>query len=224
MNVFLRAVVFFAILLFMVRLLGRNQLGQLTYFNYITGITLGEISAHVALDESISVFRGISSMLTWTALSLMIGYITLKSGKARLVFEGRPLIVIKKGQIMEENMAKSRLNVDSLKMLLRAKDVFSIAEVDYAILESNGEISILRKKDSKQPSRERKHPPIPVKIIVDVQFVRENLETLDLGIGWLDQELRKHGASLSELDDVFYAELQEDGTLYVDKRQDGTTH
>lgn len=221
MDVFLRTVLFFAILLFMVRLLGRNQMGQLTYFNYISGITLGEVAAHVALDESISLTRGVISVLTWTALSLIVGYLTLKSAKARLIIDGQPLIIIKKGKIMEENMAKSRLNMDSLKMLLRAKDVFSVTEVEYAILESNGEVSIL-KKNPGVPQQKQSY--IPSNIIVDGRIIQSNLDELNLSAGWLDQELRKHGASLSNLDNVFFAELQEDGTLHVDKREDGKPH
>jgi uncharacterized membrane protein YcaP (DUF421 family) len=228
-EVFSRAAAAFFVLLLLTRLMGRKQISQLTFFNYITGISIGAVAGSLSVDSNIKLSTGIGSLITWCGLTLIVGFIDIKSRKFRLFLDGQPSIIIKQGKIMEHELKKMRLDMDELNLLLRTKDVFSITDVNYAIFEKNGELSVLL-KDTKQPLKQedipvqqarKQHTPIPIQLIADGKVIEDNLIQLNLNRNWLDEQLSQSGTTLSE---VFYAELQKDGSLYIDKRSDQFIH
>jgi uncharacterized membrane protein YcaP (DUF421 family) len=228
-EVFSRTVGAFLVLFLLTRLMGRKQISQLTFFNYITGISIGAIAGSLSVDSSLKISSGMVSLLTWVGLTLIVGFIDMKSRKARKILIGEPVIVIKQGKVMERQLKKLRLDMDELNHLLRGKNIFSIQDVEYAILETNGEISVLL-KEGKQPLKQENLPyqlskqpqtPIPVQIIADGKMIDENLRQLNLNRSWVDDQLKHAGTNLAE---VFYAELQQDGSLYIDKRSDHFFH
>jgi len=225
-EILLRTVASFVSLLILTRLLGKKQMSDITFFNYITGITLGSIAASIAVDPEVSIRRGLLSLAIWTLLTVLVGKLSLKYPKIRVLLDGEPTIIIKKGKILEKAMAAMHLNMDDLSMLLREKNIFSIQQVDYAILEPHGRISILKKAEHEQVTKAdmklpvQPHAYMPSELIVDGQIVTKNLNDLSLTIEWLDAELRKAGSALSQLKNIFYAELQSDGTIHVDKKMD----
>lgn len=148
-----RALLGFLVLLFLARLLGKKQLSQFTFFTYITGITLGNIAGEMVLNKDTRMIDGIAALTVWVLLTLGIEHISLKSAKARVLLDGEPTIVIKNGKILKKAMASSRLNMDDLSMLLRDKDIFSIREIDYAILEPNGKLSVLKKQEEENVTK-----------------------------------------------------------------------
>lgn len=210
----LRTLVGFVVLLLLTRILGKKQISQMTFFTYITGIALGNIAGDMVVHRDITVLDGITGMVLWAVLTLAVEFASLKSSKARVLLDGEPTIVIKEGRVLERAMASNRLNMDDLSMLLRNKDVFSVGEVDYAILEPNGELSVLKKV--KPPQNRRRF--LPTELIVDGQLVERNLANLHRTREWLESRLRQEG--VENLEDVFFVELQEDGSLYVDRRDD----
>jgi uncharacterized membrane protein YcaP (DUF421 family) len=222
-EVLVKVVISFAILLLLTRIMGKKQTGHLTYFNYITGITIGALAAAITIDPSIDMVDGLVSLIGWSFLTYLLSYINLKSSKARTILNDQPTILIKNGMILEKTMASARLNMDNLSMLLREKNIFSINEVDYAILEPNGQLSVLKKVDQQNVTKKDlqvmtvKPLYLPTKIIVDGKIMSDNLRALHLNQSWLEKQLQQSGVSLP---DVFYAEIQSDGTLYIDKRQD----
>lgn len=146
----LRATGAFFVLLIMTRLMGRKQLSQLTFFNYITGIALGSIAADIAGETKTHFLNGITSLIWWSILTILVGFIGMKSARARIATDGQAFIVIKKGKILEGELAKRRLNIDDLSMLLREQKVFSVKDVENAVFEPNGKLSIMLKEE-KQP-------------------------------------------------------------------------
>ena len=218
-----RVIISFGVLLLMTRIMGKKQVSQLTYFNYITGITIGAVAASITIDRSIDMSDGFVSMVCWSLLTVLVSYINLKSPKARILLDGQPTIVIKNGKILEKTLAGLRLNMDDLSMLLREKSIFSTQEVDYAVLEPDGKLSVLKKVDQKSVTKKDlkvaavKPLYVPTEIIVDSKVITRNLEELDLSQNWLEKQLHQSGVKLQ---DVFYAEIQSDGTLYIDKRRD----
>ncbi|MDC0706050.1 DUF421 domain-containing protein [Priestia sp. AB] len=218
-----RVIISFSVLLLMTRIMGKKQVSQLTYFNYITGITIGAVAASITIDRSIDMSDGFVSMVCWSLLTVLVSYINLKSPKARILLDGQPTIVIKNGKILEKTLAGLRLNMDDLSMLLREKNIFSTQEVDYAVLEPDGQLSVLKKVDQQSVTKKDlkieavKPLYVPTEIIVDSKIIVQNLEELNLSQNWLEKQLHQSGVSLQ---DVFYAEIQSDGTLYIDKRQD----
>ncbi|NYE08305.1 uncharacterized membrane protein YcaP (DUF421 family) [Bacillus niacini] len=150
-----------------------------------------------------------------------MGYIDIKSLNARKFLVGEPLLLVKQGKIMEQALRKSRLDLDSLRAMLRQKDVFSMADVEYAIFETDGKISVM-KKESGEPltkgdmniENRKKEYPLPTAVILDGNINIENLKRLHLSTDWLQHELLT--ARVNSVSDVFYAEIQPDGTLFID--------
>jgi uncharacterized membrane protein YcaP (DUF421 family) len=209
----------FAMMLIYIRILGKKQLSELTFFNYVTGIALGNMAGDMVIHRDVKLIDAIVGITLWSVITFILGYINLKVPAARRIFNGEPAIVIKKGVILHDALAAHRINIDDLTMLLRNNNVFSVTEVDYAILEVNGQLSILKKpgletvtrKDMNIPPKERKY--IPTEIIVDGRLVERNLRELALDNKWLGQQLTQAG--VKSVKEIFYAEAQEDGSLYV---------
>lgn len=222
-EVSLRTLIGFLIILILTRLLGKKQLGQFTIFTYITAIAMGNIAGDMVVHKDINIIEAIVGLILWTGLTCLVEYISLKSARARVFLDGEPTIVICKGKIMQKELAALRLNLDDLSMLLRINDIFSIKDVDYAILEPNGQLSVLKKPElaqvTKNDMKVQTNPckNLPTEIIVDGKPVAKNIKTLRLDPTWIDNELKKAGINSTE--EVFFAELQGDGSLYISKKE-----
>ena len=222
LKIALETTITFFILLLFTRFLGKKQLSHLTFFNYITGITIGSIVANMVILDTKSYMKELTSLIIWCILTVLISYIGLKSPKIRVLLDGEPTILVKKGVIDKRALHLARLNLDDLTMLIRQRGVFSINEIDYAILEPNGTISILKKMQYQSAqksdldlmlSSEIKH--IPTEIITDGSLVKKNLRELGLTTEWLNKELSR--LNIKSIHEVFYAEIQSNGSLYVQK-------
>ena len=217
----LRIFLGFFVLLVLTRLIGKKQLGQLNIFTYITGIAIGNMAGEMILHPEVKILNGVLGMTVWTILIFIIEFIGLKSGKIRSVIDGEPTIVIKKGAIQYDKLKKMRLNIDDLTMLLRTNNVFSIKDVNYAILEPNGDLSVFKTEPQQQITKKdmnvklEKVDFIPSEIIVDGKIVYKNLQELGKTEEWLNNELKAN--SVNSVKDVLYAELQIDESLYIQK-------
>ena len=218
----LRTMLGFSVLLVLTRLLGKKQLGHLTFFTYITGIAMGNIAGDMVVHRDIKLIDGVAGLVMWAFLTFFFEYLSIKSSKARILLDGEPSIIIKKGVIMQKELAAQRLNMDDLTMLLRTNNVFSIKDVDYAILEPNGQLSILKKPGLEAVSKNdmqikfENRMYLPTEIIVDGKLIPKNLQELNLNNEWLDRQLLQAG--ISSFEEVFFAELQSDGSLYIYKK------
>ncbi|AIQ37600.1 MULTISPECIES: DUF421 domain-containing protein [unclassified Paenibacillus] len=223
-EILFRTATSFVALLLLTRLLGKKQVGHLTFFNYVTGITFGSTTAEIIVNRQITLLQGISSLILWSLLAFIVAWIGLRSVRAREILDGQPTILVKQGKILEKALAKQHLNIDDLSMLLRNKDVFSPTDVEVAILEPDGQLSVLKKEEmlpaTKKDVKATVMPihNIPTELIVDGKIVEKNLTKIDVSKVWLNQQLKK--ANIHSFDQVFYAELQLDGSLYIDKYQD----
>lgn len=217
----LRTLIGFSLLLFLVRLIGKKLLGEMTFFTYITGIAMGEIAGEAIINREITMLQLFAALSAWTALTILVEYISLKSGKARILLDGEPSILIKNGVIQTKELSKLRLNMDDLSMLLRNRDVFSIQDVDYAILEANGKLSIIVKPGLQTVSKQdlqlqvQGTKRIPTGLIVDGRIMKENLREHSLSVEWLQAQLTIQGIASAK--QVLFAELQSDGSLYIAK-------
>ena len=214
-----RVVFSFISLLIMARLMGKEHMSQLTFFDYVTGITVGSLSASVVTDTSLEMIKGIYALILWSLLNILIQYITLKFDKSRLILSGKPSILIKRGEIDEKALAKSKFNADELNMMLRKKDVFDITEVDYAILETNGELTVLKKpkfdfitkKDMPIPVKQNKN--LPVQIINKGKIIDSVITEFNLNIDWVHSEVKRLG--YKNIKDIFYAGINCDGQFFI---------
>ncbi len=221
-DIILKTTITFSVLFLLTRLLGKKQLSHLTFFNYVTGITIGSIAANIISNLDKPILEDIIGMVWWYILTAILGYSGLKFNQVRALIDGQPTIVVKKGHIIKNAMKKNRLNMDDLSMLLREHEVFSIAEVDYAILEPDGKLSVLKKPSMQNVIREdMKIQPtdikyLPSEIIVDGKVVQRNLIELGITENWLMQKLTEQ--NITSVKDVLYGEIQTDGRLYVQKQ------
>ena len=150
-EVLLRSIITFIGLLCLALLMGRKQLSQITFFDYVVGITIGSIAAVIAVDKTISVIDGTIAIVIWSVMPVIAGYIAIKSIKFRILVDGEPKVIIQNGVIINKNMLREKYNMGDLLMQLRDKGIFDISEVDFAILEPNGKLSVLRKPQQTVP-------------------------------------------------------------------------
>jgi uncharacterized membrane protein YcaP (DUF421 family) len=223
----IRLILSFILLLSLTRFMGRKEISQMTFFNFVSAIALGTLGASLAIDSTISVRNGVLALGGWTIFTVVMGFIDLKSKGFRKAVEGIPRVVIRKGEIMDAELRKVRLDLDALNVLLRKKNVFSLTEVDYAIFETDGTLSVMKKekhqpltKGDKQtyPLSPSSQIAIPTPLIEDGKLVMKNLRELNLDEHWVKAQLTSLG--IPEVSDVFYGEIQKDGTLAVDPYND----
>lgn len=227
LKVALQTVLSFFSVLLLTRILEKEQLSHLTYYEYVTGITLGSLAAGLAIDTVVPPGAVFLSLVIFTGLTYLMGYISLKSRVARKLLEGEPTIVIQNGKIMEKNMSRLRYNVDDLLVQLREKGYFNVSDVEFAILEPHGKLSVLPKSSKKPVTREDLQIPssyegVTSELIVDGEIIYQNLKQNNLDEAWLIDQLEKQGIHSPE--EVVYAGLDTQGNLYVDRRQDSLTH
>ncbi|MFJ7934636.1 DUF421 domain-containing protein [Sporosarcina sp. NPDC096371] len=219
-----RTTVAFIVLLILARFMGKKQISQLSFFHYVTGITIGSIAAEIAAQQETAFVDGVIAMIWWALLTLLMSYIALKSKKARVILDDQPTIIMYEGRLVEEAMRKSRLHLSDLNMMLREQGIFSIKEVQYAIFETNGNLSVLKKADQEPATKKDVHAPapepkyLPSEIIADGKIVKKNLTELHLTEEWVYDQLKKQG--IGKVDQVFYAEIQTDGSLHVHEKSD----
>lgn len=189
----------------MARLMGKKQISQLNYFDYIVGITIGSIAAEVSSNPHTQLIPGLISMILWGLFPILLSYITLKNLFLRRKLEGTSTIFIQNGVIVEKNLRKERYHLNDLLEELRMKGIFNISEVAFAILETNGQISILLKSDNlpltKKDMNISKTPEaLSVNLIFDGEILYKHLSSLGLSEEWLMGELKKqHITSPSEI-------------------------
>lgn len=222
LNAAARTLIGFAILLLFTRLTGKKQLSQMTIFTYITGITLGSMIGEMVIHGGVEFVEEIIGVTLWGIFSFVVEYVGLKIPFMRVVLDSEPTIVIKRGEIQIKELRKMRLNMDDLTMLLREKDVFTVRDVWYAILEPHGELSIVKKAPKQSVLLEniglqpQNLSHLPGELITDGKLITKNLLEFGKTEAWLTQELSKQG--ITAIKQVFYAELSEDGTLFIQKK------
>ncbi|NBI07661.1 DUF421 domain-containing protein [Senegalia massiliensis] len=227
MKLFLEVVVqtflaFFTIL-FITRLLGRQQVAQLTFFEYINGITFGSIAATLATDVNQHTYQHFIGLLLFGVLTGLVSYISLKKRQFRKVIEGEPIIVIQEGQILENNLKRARYSIDELNLLLRDKDVFSIEDVEFGLLEINGKLNVIKKSDKKTATREdlgisNSKDSLFTEIIIGGQIIYENLRERKMTGKDLMKMIKPFG--INRIDEIYYSAIDENNKIYIDKYDD----
>ncbi|MFA9559542.1 DUF421 domain-containing protein [Evansella sp. AB-rgal1] len=208
---------FFALLV-LTKVLGKTQITQLTPFDFISALVLGELVGNAIYDKEIGAHFVLYAVALWGILIYLIEMLTQKVKKTRSILEGNPSIIIKNGKIDYQQLKKNRLDINQLQRLLRSKNVFSIREVAYAILEPNGSISVLKKSNYDTPSKQdlnisTKLVYLPTTVISDGKIVYDNLQETGYSKEWLLNELNKQG--IANVKKVFYAEWLEGDSLYI---------
>jgi len=199
----------------------------MNFHEFVTAVIMGAIAANLAFNEKIEVTHLIISLIVFTGTSYLLTKINLKSRKMRLLAEGSPTVLIEGGKVLEQNLAKNKLTLDSLNQALRQKDVFDINEVDYALLEVNGQVSVMKKKKFRTVTVQDMNVEyngggrLPIELIMDGKMLKENMSLNHVSEDHLLKQLTSHQKQIS---DVFYAVMGSDGRLYIDYYKDQLKH
>ncbi len=221
--VVIRSVISFFVLLLLVRLMGKQQVSQLTFFDYIVGITIGSIAGTLSVQVNENTLATLAGMGTWTILAILLAILGIHNTWIRKVVDGEATVVIENGKILEGNLKRIRIPIDGLISELRAKDVFSIADVEFALFEPGGKISV-QKKSQKQPltpsdlNRPPQYDGLPTNLIMDGVILEDALRSLNLSKAWLHHQLGKQ--NIRDTTEVSLAQLDTKGNLYVDLKGD----
>lgn len=193
---------------FIFRILGKREVGQLGTFDLVVFVLIAELVA-MAIEDKNNFFLNIIPVFVLVSLQLLISKISLKHIKFRNFIDGKPVVIIKKGIIDFKSMVEQRYTLDDLLLQLREKDIRSIEEVDYAILEINGKLSVFKKDD-----KDKKTYPLP--IIIDGIIQYDNLYILNKSKSWLLNTLINKSL---KAEDIFYAFVK-NNDLYMIKNRD----
>lgn len=214
----LELVVGFFSLLFMARFLGKTQITQLTAFDFISALIMGELLGNAIYDEDTGILEVIFAIAIWSLLMMITQFLGKKSIPLRRLFEGEPALVIQHGIVDRQALSKNRTNISELQTLLREKDVFSVREVEFALLEPNGSLTVIRKPEFDTPTLKDLQIPItkkslPALLVSDGKILGKGLDKIGKTETWLRSELGKQG--FDDVDNVFFAEWRDEDGLYA---------
>lgn len=220
LGVIISTLVAISVLFILTRIMGKKQISQLTFFDYVVGISIGSVTAMVAVNN-VAIVNGLASLIILAMFPLLLSYISLKSLRARKVLEGTPTVLVQNGKVMEQNLKKTKLNVNDVLEELRVKGAFNVADVEFAILETSGNVS-MQLKSQKQPvtpsdlSISTQYRGLSANLILDGEINYDNLKLVQLDESWLMEELKK--SKIVSPSEVLLASLDTTGQLHIDKK------
>lgn len=210
---------FSALTLFaLTKLMGNKQISQLTTFDYIVGIVIGNVTAEMATDIDDDFTEPLTAMITFAVIATVLSVVTNKSLAARRFFDGKSLILYENGKMFRKNFSKARLNVNEFLTECRLLGYYDISDIQTAILEPNGRISILPKSVSRPvTTRDMNIVPTeekpPVAVILDGKVLKRNLKFTGNNEVWLMKQLT--GQGIHDVKSIFYASCDNENNLSV---------
>nr|WP_306470055.1 DUF421 domain-containing protein [Cytobacillus kochii] len=209
--VIFRTILLYVLITIIYRIMGKREIGELSILDLVISIMIAELAV-VAIEKSDEkLFRNILPMLILMVVQIVSAYWSLKSKKIRDLVDGKPVILINKGKIDEKAMKKLRYNLDDLLMQLREKDISLISDVEYAILEVSGSLSVIEK--SNQSSQADLTPSFTLPLVLDGRINSENLTLINKDELWLKKELKEKG--VHDISRVSLCSF-ENNTFYID--------
>ncbi|WP_028402910.1 DUF421 domain-containing protein [Ectobacillus panaciterrae] len=210
-----KTVLLYGIILIIFRLMGKREIGELSILDLVVFLMLSELAVVAIEYPDKSIWHQLTPMLVLMLMQVALAFISLKSQKARKLLDGEPAILIRQGKVDEKQMRKQRYNFDDLLMQLREKDIGDIRDVDYAILEPSGKLSVFQKQKEKKSENETSAFTLP--LIIDGIIQDEHLATMNKTNLWLRQKLRELG--YKDLKQISYCSFQ-NGQFFVDVKDE----
>ncbi|NIK69815.1 MULTISPECIES: DUF421 domain-containing protein [unclassified Paenibacillus] len=243
-SMLLRTVLIYFVVFLIMRFMGKREIGKLSVFDLVISVMIAEIAVIVIEDVERSMWEGILPMVVLLIIQVGIAYIALKNRKLRLWFDGKPSFIIAKGKLNRDIMRKQRYNLDDLLLQLRENKIANVADVEFAILETTGKLSVVEKenatnKDQEQEQEEPQKEPktrsaadepilkpqtqtparfrfemLPIPLIMDGKVQDENLAKMDKTRFWLKNVLQEQG--VHDFKEVFLCTIDHKGKLFID--------
>ena len=195
-NTFVRVIILYTLLLLIMRLMGKRELGQMQPFELVIAIMIADLASIPLSDTGIPLFDGIIPILALLVLQLIISLINLKSIWGRKIICGAPSILVYRGKIDEKVMRKEKFTINELQERLRENNIFSLGDVEYAILETSGQVTVIQKPEKRNTIPEDfnilpDYEGIPYDLVIDGKVMHENLKAIGKDYNWLKKEAKK---------------------------------
>lgn len=213
----IRTLILFVVVVVGLRLMGKRQIGQLQPYELVIVIMLSALAAIPMENTGIPLVSGLFPIFTLLLAQVALAYISLKSERARGIICGTPSVLIENGKIIEKEMYRLRYNMNDLLEQLRSKNIPNVSDVEFAILETSGQLSVIP-KSQKRPlipadlNLPTMYEGLPLTLIIDGHVFSQNLSRANLGMEWLASELHKFG--IKDFNDVLFASLDTEGKLF----------
>ena len=196
---YLRTVILYLVLIAVIRMMGKRQIGQMEPTEFVVTMLVANLASIPMQDGGIPLYTGLVPMLTILGVELVLSVLSLKSVRLRQLLCGKPVILIENGRILRQNLRRTRITLDELTAHLRQKDILDPTSVQYAILETDGTLSVFPYPDHRPASAAEAGIPtcrqyLPITLIQDGYLYRENLKKSGKNEQWLTRELEKHNA------------------------------
>lgn len=205
-NIIIKGYLSLLFLFLVIKILGKKQVSQLNVFDYVIGISLGNIAAEMTINSDISIINGLLAMVIYGSCSLFVSFITNKSIIARRLISGVPIVLIEDGKISKEQLKKVKLDINDLLQDAREDGIFDISKVDYAIMEVSGKVTFLLKSEE-EPLKvvdmkiKKSNTGLTANLIMDGNIMYNNLKAFGKDVKWLMQIVKKYG--YDSVDNIF---------------------
>ncbi len=216
-----RTLLFYGLLVLVVRMLGKRQIGQMEPAEFVVTMLLANLATIPMENPDAPITHGLVPIAIVVGGELLMAYLTLRSIKIRKLLCGKPVILIEEGRISEENLRRTRINLDELTMHLREKNIFDLSQVKFAILETNGQLSTLLYSKNCPASAEEsgiavEETELPITVISDGRLLHDNLQAADKDVHWVEQELKRRNCSQNQ---VLLLTVDRSGRIYFVLRE-----
>ena len=220
---FFRAIVLYIIVLIVMRLMGKREIGQLQPFELAISIMIADLASIPMTEIGIPIFNGIIPILGLLLMHLIISLINLKSLKAREVICGKPSILIYRGKINEQALKKERFTINELQERLRGNNVVNLGDVEYAILETSGQVTVIQKPEKRNTIPEDfnitpDYEGIPYDLVIDGKVMNKNLKAIGKNYTWLKNQVEKFNIKPEE---ALIVTLDGKGQIFCQKKEKG---
>ena len=218
---FVRAIMVYILVLVVMRLMGKREIGQLQPFELVISIMIADLASIPMTDPGVPIFNGLVPILGLLAMHLLITVLNIKSVNLRKITCGKPTILVYRGKIDEEALKKERFTISELQERLRGKDVFNLGDVEFAILETNGEVSVITKPNKRNLTPEdmnieADYEGLPYDLIVDGKIMYENLNKIGKDKRWLLKQIEKFKCMP---EDVLIATMDGKGNFFCQQKE-----
>ena len=219
---FLRTIILYAFIIIGIRLMGKRQVGELEPSELVLALLIADLAAVPMQDFGIPLLTGLIPILTLLCLTMALSVLTMRSVRFRAVLCGRPSVIVENGKLRQSEMKKNRFTLDELMEELRMQGITDLSTVKYAILETNGQVSVLpyaaqQPVTAQQMGLTPQEPGLPMVIINDGRLITRSLHSRGLNEEWLEKQLRQHHVKGTQ--DVFLLTVDEENRVYLSKKE-----
>lgn len=220
MDVIARCLISLITLFLVTKMLGKKQISELSVFDYVIGISIGNFAAEMSINLESKYLHGVIAVVVFGLVAYLVSILSLKSLRARKFFMGEPTMLIQDGKILYNGLKKSRMNINDFLEDCRIQGYFDISQIDYALMEANGEVSFKLKPDYETPTIKdlnikKTKSGLCINLIIDGQIIEKSLKQVKKDVNWLNHELNVKGIKQS---DVLLATLDLNEKLEIYKK------